>query len=107
MRAQRDVLPALTAGEPCVHATWAIAGELSLTTIGVEKTQEEIVIRLALQELNAVGTHTGVPCAELTCELRMTALSQRLFNDEEVVAASVRFDKGNHDASIVPQRSMR
>jgi hypothetical protein len=33
----------------------------------------------------------------------MTAPRQRLFDDEEVVAAGMRFDEGNHDASIVPQ----
>jgi hypothetical protein len=37
----------------------------------------------------------------------MAALRQRLFDEEEVVAAGMRLDEGNHDASIVPQRSMQ
>jgi hypothetical protein len=34
------------------------------------------------------------------------ALRKRLFNKEKVVAAGMRFDEGNHDVSIVPQRSV-
>jgi hypothetical protein len=37
----------------------------------------------------------------------MAALGQRLFDNEEVVAARMRFDEGNHDGSIVPQPSTR
>jgi hypothetical protein len=37
----------------------------------------------------------------------MATLRQRLFDDEEVVAASMRFNERDHDASIVPQRSVQ
>ena len=36
-----------------------------------------------------------------------SAQRQRLFNDEEVVAAGMRFDERNHVVSIVPQRSIQ
>jgi hypothetical protein len=36
----------------------------------------------------------------------MAALRQRLFNDEEVVPAGMRFHERNHYLSIVPQRSI-
>jgi hypothetical protein len=37
----------------------------------------------------------------------MAALGQGLFDDQEVVAAGMRFDERNHVASIVPQRSIQ
>jgi hypothetical protein len=64
-------------------------------------------VGLAMEELYAVRTNAGVPCTELTREFGVTALGQWLFNNEKVVAAGVRFDEGNHDASIVPQRSIQ
>jgi hypothetical protein len=33
----------------------------------------------------------------------VAALRQGLLNDKEVVAAGMRFDERNHDASIVPE----
>jgi hypothetical protein len=37
----------------------------------------------------------------------VTALRKRLIHDQEIVAAGVRFDKGNHAVLIVPQRSVK
>jgi hypothetical protein len=36
----------------------------------------------------------------------MPALRLRLFDDQEVVTAGMRFDERNHYRSIVPQRSI-
>jgi hypothetical protein len=103
MGTQRNILPAFTPRQPSGNATRTVAGELRLATIGVEETQEQIAIGPTLQKLDAVGADTGISRTELACELSMAALGQRPFNDEEIVAAGMRFDEGNHDASIVPQ----
>ena len=107
MGAQRNVLPSLTPRQPRGDTTCTVARELRLATVGVEETQEQIAISLALKKLDAVGAHAGIPSTELSRKFSMAALRQRLFDDEEVVTAGVRFDERNHDASIVPQRSIQ
>jgi hypothetical protein len=102
MGAQSNVLPSLTPRQPRRDTTRAVAGELRLATISIEETKEQIAPGLTLKKLDAIGADTGVSSAELACEFSVTALGQRLFDNEKVVAAGMRFDERNHDASIVP-----
>ncbi len=104
---QGNVLPALTARKPRGNASCPISRKLSLAAVLIEKTQEEIAVGLPLEELNAIGPDAGVPCAKLTREFGVAALCQRLFNNQEIIAAGVCFDEGNHAVLIVPQRSVQ
>src|SRR5882757_1518544 len=102
MGAQRNILPALAPRQPRGDTTRTVARELRLASVGIEQTQEQIATRLPLKELNAVGPDTGVSRTELPRKFSVTAQRQWLFVDEKIIAAGMRFDEGNHIASIVP-----
>src|SRR5882757_6130845 len=101
MGAQRNILPALAPRQPRGDAARTVARKLRLASVSVEQTQEQIATRLPLKELNAVGPDTGVSRTELARKFSMAALGQWLFDDEKIIAAGMRFDEGNHVASIV------
>src|ERR1700722_1137133 len=96
MSIQGYLSPAFTVGKPRCDATRPIAGELCLAAVCIKQTQEQIPVGSALQELNTIGAHTCVSRTKLARELCVTALGQRLFDNQEVIAAGVRFNEGNH-----------
>jgi hypothetical protein len=105
MRIQRNLSPAFAVGKPRCDAARPIAGELCLAAVCIKQAQEQIPVGSALQELDTIGAHTCVPHAELARELCVTALGQRLFDNQEVIAAGVRFNEGNHVSLLCLKRS--
>ena len=60
------------------------------------EAKKELSVRFAVEKLDAVSAHASATSTQLACKIGMTALRQRLVDDEKVVAAGMRFDKGNH-----------
>ncbi len=96
MSPQRHFPSPFAARQPRRNAARAVARKLCLAPVRIEEPQKKLTAGLSLQKFNAIRSNTGVPRTKLACEFGMTTLCQWLVDDEKIIAASMRFDEGNH-----------
>jgi hypothetical protein len=77
--------------KPRRDAASSIARNLGFRAIRIEETDPATV-----QELNSISSNTSVARAHGASQLGMAAMCKNFVNDEEIVAAGVRFDVINH-----------
>ena len=100
VRPQRDLAQTLTGGQPGGYATCTVPAQLGLTAIRVEEAQKQAAVRSSFKKFDPIRTDAGVARTELLRQRGVLPLRDRLFHDQEIVAARVRFHKRNPSAQL-------
>src|SRR5277367_188605 len=77
------------------NATCAIAGDLRLGSVGIEKARLHVGVRCGKQPLDSVGTHALMPVADAATEGGQVRWGVSTIDDQEIISAGACLDERN------------